>query len=126
MKQLLWGSALAVLVAACGGGATPPPSEPQPKAKRACAVAADNLVRLMIANNIDVPAEKHPDVARVFVERCEADAWSDEAVACVANAQTSEPDLDGCEGLLTPEQNDALEAQFAREVEVDDPCGGGA
>ncbi len=46
----------------------------------------------------DPTKEAAPDVA--MRNRCETDAWSDDARSCFATAQ-SEPELDGCKGMLT-------------------------
>ena len=154
MKQLLWGSALAALIAACGGGSKPP-TEPQPQPKSACAVAAENVAGVVIGAKIDNFTEEHrPAMVKVLTERCEGDAWSTDAVACLSKMTSAETDLQRCGGMLTDTQEDAVEVQMNREVlkrgeeneksssdgdmeggsgakpppapPPDDPCGGGA
>ena len=46
----------------------------------------------------DPTKEAAPDVA--MRNRCETDAWGDDARSCFATAQ-SEPEVDGCKSMLT-------------------------
>jgi len=63
----------------------------------------------------DPTKEAAPDVA--MRNRCETDAWGDDARSCFATAQ-SEPEVDGCKSMLTDLQRksfgeDAKPAQGA-------------
>jgi hypothetical protein len=155
MKQLLWG-ACAVAAIACGGGSKPPPTEPVP-AKSACATAAENVAGLVVKAKVnDMTEEQRPDIVRILGERCEADAWSDEVIACLTKVSDAEEEIEKCGDMLTEEQEEAVEAQLDRELPSpkremksddgnmeggsgsapkgapapppppDDPCGGGA
>jgi hypothetical protein len=119
MKHILWGAAFVVVSAACGGGSKAP-REPEPPAKSACAVAAENLAGvLMTVQEIGLKPEQQPDLVRIFTERCETDAWSDAAVACMTNVKAGpehNADLDACGDMLTDEQEEAAKAQLQREV----------
>lgn len=117
MKQLLWGSVLAALVAACGGGAKPAPTEPQPPAKSACALAAENVANELIAAGADDLKEEHrAGLLRVITERCETDRWSDEAVSCLTTAKAMDEGFKRCGEMLTEAQEEAAEGQLNREV----------
>jgi hypothetical protein len=153
MKQLLWG-AFAALAIACGGGAKKP-TEPQPKS--ACAVAAEHTASELVAAEADgLDENERAGLVRVITERCETDAWSNEAVACITNAKAADGGFERCDDMLTEAQIKAAEEQLNREVmgparermnqqapgggagsepdgdgakpppPPDDPCGGGA
>jgi len=141
MKHLLWG-AFATGLLACGGGAKPATTPPPEPAKSACAAAAENMVAVVVPMADDQYTEaQRPELVRVLTTRCESDAWSDEAVACLTTATDN---LVRCAEMLTEAQRDAVDDQMDREVprrgqerdleesdkamdaRPDDPCGGGA
>lgn len=115
MKQILTSLTFActMMAAACGG--SPKPATPKGPT---CANAADNLAAQMIAtgekNGIDMAsfAAMSRDVIN---ERCPADGWSADAIACLATA-TSEQ-MEACSKKLTPAQNQALEEGVKAKIE---------
>jgi hypothetical protein len=89
-----------LLVASCGGApkSTPVAPHPDPIPKTAgpsCKAVAAHLATLA---DRDPTKEAAPDVA--MRNRCETDAWSDDARSCFATAQ-AEPEVDGCKSMLT-------------------------
>lgn len=144
MKHLLWGT-FATALLACGGGAKPATTPPPEPVKRACAGAAENMVGLVTAlAATEYTEDQRPELVRVLTTRCEADAWSDDAVACMTTMTSAEDELVRCGQMLTEAQRDAVDDQMDREVprrgregdleesdkamdaRPDDPCGGGA
>lgn len=107
-----------ISISACGGGSKPPPTEPMPAKKSACAAAAENVAGLVIKAKVeDMTEAQRPDIIRILTERCEGDAWSDAVIACLTKVSDAEEEIEKCGDLLTEEQEDAVEAQLDRELE---------
>ncbi len=147
--KLLLGTTCAALLIACGGGAKQT-AEPLPKKMSACAAAADHVATVLVSGE-QIPADKREPVVRVITERCEADRWADDVVACITTADMET--FEGCAKQLTEAQHQAVLEQLEREAPMrhpepasapggggdggpsygsppppppDDPCGGGA
>lgn len=113
MKHLTAGLALALL-AACGGS-----QKPKTAAGPTCAAAAANVDQQMVAAGQQAGGDLSPiaTIARgVFGERCAADAWSKESIACWAGAKPE--GFDACNDQLTPAQRDALEAAMKAGIDA--------
>lgn len=106
----------------------------------------DEMVRAGTEDTTDI-SRLVPVFRRVVAERCVADAWSADALACMATAVGDQ--MNACEAKFTAEQNSsmskAVDAAFNEEVmkpgasqsksvapppdgagaPPDDPCGGG-
>lgn len=145
MKNFACSLALALL-AACGGS-----QKPKTAAAPTCADASANAEAVIAADTAGGAemAELAPKVHALVDERCPADGWSAEVIACAAGAPTHDA-LHECIHQLTPEQHDkfhaGVEAALGHEMmmkheeheagEADgmkkskaaapsDPCGGG-
>ena len=95
------------LVAACSHPAPPPAP---PRGPTACARAADAMVQTLLDRlpAKDAPPTEAADGYRNLIrERCERDAWSDEATRCLAAMKTT-ADAEPCAKLLTEAQQAAL------------------
>src|SRR5438445_3678647 len=107
--------ALILVVEACGGGkhAAPSPApDPIPKtAGASCTQVVAHLATL--ADRDPTQGEAANEALRA---RCDTDAWSDEARSCFATAQ-SEPELDGCKGMLNDRQKQAFVAAPPKKQE---------
>lgn len=119
MKQILTSLTFActMMAAACGGS----PKVATPKGPT-CAAAADNLAAQMIATGEKSGMDMASFAAMsrdVVNERCPADGWSADAIACLATA-TSEQ-MEACSKKLTPEQNHALEEAVKAKMESMEP-----
>lgn len=120
--------AVLLLAAACGGSAKPAKTstdsttagsgavaDPIPHtAGPECPVVAD---RLAIAAAPDSTAEQ-AKIRGDAATRCREDKWSDEVRSCFA-AVENEAELEGCVGMLTPEQKAKLPGRSA-EAPADD------
>lgn len=138
MKHLALPFAFALL-AACGGS-----QKPKTAAAPTCADAAAHAEGVLAADQ--AAAAMAPMVSGLVAERCPADGWSPDVIACITGAATHDA-LHQCIHALTPEQHDrfhaAMEAQgggehMMKEQEGDampppsparskaptDPCGG--
>lgn len=109
-----------VAAAACGGGSKTPPAPPEPPPSPCVAMAAHMRAQVLKAGEAeqagaDLLAKIGPVVERVVSERCQADAWSAEVIACVNAAD--EKTMDPCIEQLTDEQEQAIESQLDRELE---------
>jgi hypothetical protein len=112
--------AIATIVLACALGAckgksastTPQDAPPSP-----CSRTATHATKIM-QNEIGPALSEAdwPKVTALLAERCEADAWAAEVVACM-DASLGEDDFEKCADQLTKEQNDAVKEQFGREIE---------
>lgn len=106
-----------VVVAGCGGAPAARPPAP-PAGPRACERVADHLVGLMqpVDPETGAPIERDPEtadkIARVLIERCRDDRWSDDAQACMRGL-ASWRDIDACAPKLTDAQRDAFGRAFA-------------
>ena len=100
---------VAVLVTACHHEA--PPAAPAPPPGLACAKVAEHLVATLPPHDPPPTLELTDKITGVISQRCEADAWTEEAKRClnlaasVADAQTR------CQ--LTPTQLDNVNRQMA-------------
>jgi len=93
------------LVVACGSKSSPP--KPVEKLAPACAAVADHMLELV------EPKDEHAKKIReIFAVRCEQDAWSGDARACVMST-TSLKDPKGCKAKLAVPQREALERDLA-------------
>lgn len=110
-------SLAASMVAAlgCAPAAAPPPAAP--KGPTACERASDSMVGAMLARlpASDEPTEAADALRNLIRERCEKDAWSNEATRCLI-AMKKLDDAAPCARLMTDEQQAALvrdeEARF--------------
>jgi len=110
-----------VAAAACGGGSKKSSTPPEPPASPCVAMAAHMRAQVVKAGEAeqagaDMLAKIGPVVERVVSERCQADAWSAEVIACVNAAD--DKTMDPCIEKLTDEQEDAIESQLDRELEA--------
>ncbi len=162
MIKIVAGLGLAVALGAvgCGGSqknsdvggglpATSAASATQPATESACVVMAANVAaQLKVtaagqgAETEKMAAQIGPLMEKVTSERCQADAWSAEAVDCMTMADAA--GLEACAAKLTPAQTEAVEAAMKDALgddfggsqkpegagspppPPDDPCGGGA
>lgn len=111
-------------LAACGGASKPttstttssPPQDPptvtQPAGDVACQPAVDALFAVTAAGE---PADLRARAAKVFVARCEADAWSADARRCMAGVKVP-ADGDACEQMLTADQKRTLADELSKEL----------
>jgi hypothetical protein len=140
MKHPMAGLALALAMTAAGCGGAP--KKPAAPAGPTCADVGANTERLFNEEATKIGEDMHEIAATtrdVVSERCTADAWSPDAIACFASA-TSEQ-MEGCAAKLTPAQNQAVEDAMKAKIEAyagerakdsapaegappGDPCGG--
>lgn len=116
MKQFVAGLALAFVVVASGCGGSQKPKTP---AGPTCADVGANIEQMLVKAGSESGMDMSPlgSIAReVASERCTADKWSPEAIACTAKA-TAETSKD-CDALLTPEQTKALEESMQARMEA--------
>lgn len=111
-----------VLTAACGSGTPAPAPAPQPPAPSPPAPGADSSCRAAVEHLFAVTsAQEDPKIrevaAKVFVHRCDTDRWSDAIRQCLL-AIKAPPDADGCEKLLTVEQQKELSGELSRELDA--------
>lgn len=111
-------------LAACGGASKPTTSTTtsshpgdstavaQPAGDVACQPAVDALFAVTAAGE---PADLRARASKVFVARCEADAWSAEARSCMAGVKVPQ-DGDACEQMLTADQKRTLADVLAKEL----------
>ncbi len=109
-----------VAAAACGGGSKTPPTPPEPPPSPCIAMAAHMRAQVVKAGEAeqagaDLLAKIAPVVERVVSERCQADAWSAEVIACINAAD--DKSMDPCIEQLTDAQEQAIESQLDRELE---------
>jgi len=151
LRGLFLAAVVAAALAACGGAAKSPAADTtttMTASESPCTKMATHLTGELVTASSGA-LERHRDlVTRILATRCEDDQWSDEAVACLGT-QTGTM-LETCEGKLTAEQEQALDAHVDRELgpllddtedaegamggssppppppPPDDPCGGGA
>lgn len=147
MKQLMAGLALAFAVVAVGcGGSQRPTMAKGPT----CADVAANAEKAVVAMGQRTGEDTRAMATagrETMTERCPADGWSAEVIACAAAA----PDADqvqACVEKLTPKQHQAMEDTFDAKMNAtpaadrdtngepsrsapgggaappDDPCGG--
>lgn len=103
MKNILAGLALAfafVGAAGCGGS-----QKAKAAARPSCADAGAHARALFMATP-DAAADVADKVQATLGERCAADAWSADAIACMATA--SEQDMGACSDKLTAEQKESF------------------
>jgi hypothetical protein len=109
-----WLAVALMTLAAC-----PPPAPPRaaaPKGPTRCERASDNLVQAMVARlpRADpVPTETADALRNLIRERCEQDAWSDDATRCLIAMKRTE-DAGPCAQLMT----DAQQAALVRDEEA--------
>jgi hypothetical protein len=107
--------AVMVVALGCAPAAAPPPAAP--KGPTACERASDSMVGAMLARlpASDEPTEAADALRNLIRERCEKDAWSDEATRCLI-AMKKLDDAAPCAKLMTEDQQAALvrdeEARF--------------
>lgn len=112
-RRALWQADGMRVLAALALALTCACSSPQRPKPDACADAAANVraqfeAMLRARQQPDVP-ETAGRVEAVITERCRADAWSPEAIACLSRA-SSDDQLERCaEDVLTDDQERALE-----------------
>jgi len=99
------------LLVACGSKSAPPP-KPVEKPAPTCVAASDHMLDLVEPK--DAHARKIRDI---FHLRCEQDAWSPDARACVVST-TSLKDPKGCKAKLALPQREALERDLAEAERV--------
>lgn len=122
---------IALAATACGSGAsstqtatsggdpavaaapTATPAEP-PAASAACQQAVDSMFAVTAASE---PPELRARSAKVFVNRCQKDGWSEGITGCMAAVKVPE-DADRCEAMLTPEQRRELADELAVELDA--------
>lgn len=150
MKLISTGFLVLVTTAALGcGGSDKKPSIPAQPAGPTCADVAANTEKQLLAasggQELGDDVRQLVNMARDTInERCPADGWSQEAIACLATA-TGES-MEDCSKLLTDEQNRKLEETMKQKMQdhgvgeggagemekqapsgsapPDDPCGG--
>jgi hypothetical protein len=118
---------IALAATACGSGASstqtvPPGPDPAAAAAAtpaeppaaACQGAVDSMFTVTAASE---PPELRARSAKVFVNRCQQDAWSADITACMAAVKVPE-DADRCEAMLTPEQRRELADELAAELDA--------
>lgn len=110
--------ALALVLAACGGGTKPEPKKPEPAPVAGikkmptptCAATSDTMTVVILASNEAMPSDTEvKEIKAILKTRCEADGWSDRAKECLATME-SEADADGCASMLTAEQRNKIVA----------------
>jgi pyruvate dehydrogenase E2 component (dihydrolipoamide acetyltransferase) len=117
------GTWIVVALFACHHADAPAPAAPQ--APTPCARTADSMVAAMLAGlpaNEASPTETADAVRNLIRQRCEQDAWSDEATRCLIAMKHIE-DAEPCARFMTAPQQAALvrdeRAQFgATPVDV--------
>lgn len=115
MKQAMAGLMLAFVIAGsvgCGG-----PQKAKTAAGPTCADVGAHIEQQMIAAAKDsgMDMSSFATAAReTIVERCPADKWSQEAITCLAKATGEQ--MEECSKLLTPAQNEALEASMKARI----------
>lgn len=133
MKIFTAGLALAfagVLAVGCGGS-----QKPKAAAGPSCADAAANIAASVqkVATEQGVDAGEMASTMQAIVnERCPADGWSKEAIACFAKADVQ--GLEECAKLLTPEQDQKMQQTSKERLNLPEsemegggnPCGDGA
>lgn len=150
MKQRIAVVVIVCALGACTGKKAATSPEPPPPSP--CAVTARHATELMRTELGDaLDADGWAKANAVLEQRCTADAWSADAMACMDRAQ-GEEQFDVCADQLTDAQNQAVKDQFEREIvplvkagamekkeesrgeesgeaaappPPDDPCGGG-
>jgi hypothetical protein len=116
MKQMTAGLALAfaLVVVGCGGAQTKATS------KASCDAAAANAEKVITAlgeqQGEDMSAMAAAGRA-TYSERCAADGWSSEVVACAAGAVDSEA-IQLCVEKLTPAQHQAMVETFGAKMKA--------
>ena len=109
-----------VAAAACGGGSKPAPTPPAPPPSPCVAVSQHMRDMVMKAGQeeqagADMLNKLGPIIERVVSERCQADAWSPEVIACINGAD--DKTMDPCIDQLTDDQEKALESDIERELD---------
>lgn len=109
-----------VVGAACGGGASSSKQTTPEPAPSPC-IAMSQHMRDMVLKagqeeqaGDDMLAKLGPIIERVVAERCQADAWSPEVIACVNAADDRA--MDPCIEQLSDAQEQALEQQIEKEL----------
>lgn len=139
MKQIMAGLALAFVVTGvgCGGSQKKATTPAGPTCADVAANTEKQLVEAGQKGGMDM-AEMAAMAREVINERCPADGWSADAIACLATATGEQ--METCSKKLTPEQNQKLEESMklrlhdldgamkeeapAGAAPPDDPCGG--
>ncbi len=97
-------------VLACGGTPAAQKATPDPIPKTAgpsCKVVVQHLATL--GDRDPLADDANAKASATLRRHCESDGWSDDARSCLATAQ-SQPELDGCKGMLTEAQRQAFPA----------------
>ena len=132
MKKLMAGLGLAfvMVAAACGGSKHASTAASVPTCEDAAANNEKVILAMGQAQGQDTTA--YATAGReTYAERCAADHWSPEIVACAAHAADADAII-ACVEQLTPEQHRAMEETFGAKMgggesqksAPSDPCGG--
>jgi hypothetical protein len=131
MKQITAGLALALAMTAAGcGGSSKKGTTPAAGDATCAGVAASTEQHILTAGGTEPASEERRPIAaaaRATVdERCPADGWSQEAIACLAVAKGEQ--FEECSKLLTAEQTRSLEEEMKRKLHDlgEDDADGGA
>lgn len=135
MKKTMAGLALAFVTMAlgCGGSQHTSTAASVPTCEDAAANNEKVILAMGQAQGQDMTA--YATAGReTYAERCAADRWSPDVVACAAHAADSDAII-ACVEQLTPEQHQAMEDTFGAKMGAGggttddaaphDPCGGG-
>jgi hypothetical protein len=111
---------LAVAVLAACGGTTGSTTTTTPAAGPTCDAAADNTavqLRAQLGDRLD--ADKQARVRATIFESCTADAWSSDAIECVAEADADQ--IEACDRHLPDDVMERLGGRMRAILdEIDD------
>jgi hypothetical protein len=116
MKRLAW-----IVIVGCGGSSRPAASpSPSPSPSPCIAMAAHVAATTRTKGNTDnaellaLNEEDAVVIEPVLAERCQADAWPPDVIACHQHLTDQDSAMNVCGDLLTEEQRSSLENQLAQ------------
>jgi hypothetical protein len=117
MARMIRALLFSFVVAACGGGAKPPPAQVEPPkpdpipvtAGPTCKAVAEHIA---IVNNL--PDDLRPQATALLETRCTEDKWTDEVRSCFNTAQSGEEGEACAKEKLTKDQLAAVERDIEK------------